>query len=106
MAGFPHHRYPTSPFHRFGERLRRLHVEHDRLALAGARQRVSSIDDQEVVAPDDIAGIVDDSNAVSIAVKGDPQVGAIFLDRCDQVLKVGWNRRIGMVVWKSSIALA
>ena len=56
--------------------------------------------------PDYPALIVDDSDAVRIAVEGDSQVGPILFHRGDQVLQVLLNRRVRMVIGKGPVALA
>src|SRR2546423_1584642 len=106
MAGLPHDRYPTCLLRRLRKRLRSLDVENDRLALAGPRQNISRVDNEEIVAPDYLAGVVDDPYAVCIAVEGDADVGLILLHGGDQSLDVLWNRRVGMVIRECSVALA
>jgi hypothetical protein len=66
----------------------------------------SSVDDEDPVAPDDRAVLVDDANPVAVTVECDADLGPILLHRGDQVLEVLGNRRVGMMVGEGSITLA
>ena len=62
-----------------GKRLRALHVEDDRLSRARALEHVARVEDQDPVAPDDVAVVVDDADAIGVAVERDADLGAVFL---------------------------
>ena len=53
-----------------------LHVEDHRRARAEAAHGVAAEDDEELVAPDDLAGLVHRADPVGVAVEGDAQLGA------------------------------
>src|SRR6266550_5230572 len=105
MPGLPHDRYPTCLLHRLRQRLRSLDVENDRLALARPRQNIARVDNEEIIAPDYLARVVDDADAVRVAVEGDADVGLILLHGGDEGLDVLWNSRIGVVIRECSVAL-
>src|SRR5687768_4608630 len=106
MTCLPHHRLASGLFHGFRKRLRSLHIEHDGLSLTGAGESVAGIHDQQVVAPDDLAGIVDDSDPVRIAVERNADFRAVVFYRRNEILDVLGYGRIGMVVWEGAVALA
>src|SRR6185295_10079014 len=102
----PHHRNATRLRNGFRQRLRRLYIENDRLALSSALQRITSVDDQQVVAPDNLSGAIDDADAIRVTVEGDPEVGPLLFHGGDQVLEILGDRRIRMVIRKRPIAFA
>ena len=72
---------------------------------AGAREHIPGVDDEQVVAPNDRAVAVDDPEAVGVAVEPDPEVRALVPHRCDEVLQVGDDRGVGMMVREGAVAL-
>src|SRR6185436_13248816 len=106
VPGLPHHWNSTSLCHCFRQRLRCFDIEDDRLTLARSSQRNTGVNDQQVVAPDDVTGIVDHPNAVGIAVERDSNVGAVLLHRRYQLFYILWNRGIGMVIGERPVTLA
>src|SRR5438552_1636361 len=102
MPGLPHHGNTAGFFHRLGKRLGSFYIENYRLALAGALQHVARIDDKQVVAPDNLAAVIDDADTVRVTVKRNTDIGAILLYRADECFHVFWNGRIGVVIGKRS----
>ena len=70
------------------------------------RENIARVDDEEMIAPDDLAVFVDDADSVGIAIERDADVRAVLLHRGDQVLEILGNRRIGMMVREGAVALA
>src|SRR4051812_29104981 len=106
MAGLPHHWNAARFFYGFGQRLRRFDIEHDRLTFAGAGEHITSVDDQQVVAPDDLAITIDHADTIGVAIEGDAEVGSFPLHGANQVLEILWNGRIRVMVRESAVALA
>src|SRR6185503_20512687 len=106
MAGLPHHRNATRFRNGFRQRLRRLDIENDRLTLSSALERITSVDDQQVVAPDNLAGAIDDADAIRVTVEGDPDVGPLLFHGRDQVLEIPGDCRIRVVIRKGPVAFA
>src|SRR5215210_5243003 len=106
VSGLPHHRNSASFLDGLCQRLGSLDVKHDRLALARTRQYIARIDDEEIIAPDDLALLVDHADAVRVSIDCDPDVGTIFLHGCNQGLDVLGDRRVGVMIRKGSVALA
>ena len=105
MAGLPHHRSPSGRRDGVGERLRALHVENHRLAVAGPRQNVTRVQDEQVVAPDDRAVLVDDADAIGVAVEADAEIRPLAPHCRDEILEILDDRRIGMMVGEGAVAL-
>ena len=57
----------------------------------------------ELIAPEDLAGPVHDSDAVAIAIEGDAEIAALGPHGIDQLRQVLRHRGIRMVGGKSSV---
>ena len=86
------------------EALRALHLGDDHGARA-LGEDVAREEDQHLVAPEDVAVVVDEADAVGVAVEGDPEVGAVLLHGVDQDLHVLFDRRVGMVIREAAVRL-
>jgi hypothetical protein len=106
MSGLPHHRLPACLLDSFGKRLRCLDVENDGLPFPGALQCVPRVHDEQIVSPDNFAGVVDDSDPVGVSVECDPDLGPVLLYGRDEVFDILRNGRIRMVVGESAVAFA
>src|SRR5207248_10528288 len=81
------------------ERLRALHLADD----GGAGmilEDVAGEEEQELVAPEDLALLVHRAEAIGVAVEGDPQIGALRADLLLEVLQVLGDRRVGVMIGK------
>src|SRR6266699_3563163 len=83
-----------------------LHVENDYLALPRARQHVARIHDQDVVPPNYLAGVVDHTDAVRVAIERNADVGVVLFHGGDEILDVFRDSRIRVVIRKRAVALA
>src|SRR5690606_9611965 len=68
-------------------------------------QDVLRKDREELVAPDDAAKIVDDADAIAIAIETDAEAGVDALYRLDQILQIFRDRRIGVMVREIAVDL-
>ena len=73
--------------------------------LPFSREHVPCVQDQEVVAPHDLAALVDDADSIRVAIEPDPDVRSLAAHRGDQVLEILDDGRIGMVVGERAVAL-
>ena len=71
-----------------------------------AAHRVAAQDDQQLVAEDDLAGLVDRADPVGVAVERDAQLGPGAPHLGLQVAQVLGHRGIGMVVGEGPVRLA
>ena len=106
MAGLPHHRPRTGRGQRGRQDLGALHVEDDRRARPEAPHRVAAEHDQQLVAVDDLAGLVHRADPVAVAVERDPQLRAVAPDLRLEVAQVLGDGGIGMVVGEGPVRLA
>ena len=105
MAGLPHQRVAAGLGHLVEQHLARLHVGDDgpaRLRL----QHVAREHDQQLVAEQDVAFIVDHADAVPVAVEGDAEIGLLARHLGDDLLEVLRDRRVGMVVREGAVHVA
>src|SRR5438093_320098 len=105
VARLPHDGHAAMLADVVDQRLRGLHVEHD-LGARMAREQVARQKDQDqigLVAP---AALVDDPDAIGIAVVRDADVGAHLDDLDFQILDVALVLRVGQVVRKGPVRLA
>src|SRR3954469_5187021 len=106
VTRLPHHGYAAGLLHRFGQRLGRFDIEYDRLAPARPGQRITRVQDEQVVAPDYVTGVVDDTDPIGVAVERNSNVGVVLLYSGNQRLEIFRHRRIRMVIRKGAVALA
>src|SRR6266481_6451920 len=106
VARLPHDGDSACLLNRLRQCLGCLHVENDCLALPRARQYVARIDDQDVVPPDYLAGVVDHADAVRVAIERNADVGVVLFHGGDQILDVFWDSGIRVVIRKRAVALA
>ncbi len=64
---------------------------------------LAPVDEQQLIAPQDIAVLVDGADAVGIAVECDSEFGAVLFDGRDQVLQIGRDGGVGMVVGEGAV---
>ena len=91
---------------RLGQHLRALDVEDDRRAAAESLHRVAAEDDQELVAVDDLAGLVHRADPVGVSVERDAELGAGPAHRGLKVPQILRDGGIGMVIGKASVRFA
>ena len=107
VPGLPHHRHALRLHDLVGKRLRALHVEDDRLPWPRALEHVARVEDEDVIAPDDVAVAVDDADAVRVAIEARRRDRRRSLRtaamRSCEILD---DRRIGMVIRERAVALA
>ena len=106
MPGLPHDRPRAGGRERGGQHLGALHVEDDGRAGTEAADGVAAEDDQQLIAVDDLAGLVHRADAVGVAVEGDAQLGTRPPDLGLEVAQVLGNRRIRMVIGECAVRLA
>src|SRR5436190_1856728 len=106
VTRLPHDRLAAGALDGIRECLRAFHIEDDRLAGARAREHIARVENENPIAPHDFALLVDDADAVSVPVESDPDLGAVFLHRGDEILEIFGNRWIGVVIRERSVALA
>src|SRR5688500_1312985 len=102
----PHERLATGFLDLLGKRLRALHIEDYRLTFPCSREHVTSVDDEDVIAPDDLPFLVDDTDAVRITVEGNAELGSIFTNGRDHVLEILRNRRVRVMIRERPVTLA
>ena len=106
MSGLPHDRLATGAFNGIGERLRRLHVEDDRLARASPREDVTGIDNENSITPHDLTRLIDDADAIRVAIEGDADLRAVFFHGSNEILEILRYRGIRMMIREGPVALA
>ncbi len=87
------------------ERLRALHVGDDRRA-GSALEDAAREQREQAVTPDDLAGLVDDAQAIAVAVPGDADAGFLGLHPVDQRLQVLRHRGVGVMIGEAAVHLA
>src|SRR5688572_5424470 len=102
VARLPHDWLSTCLLHGLGQCLRGLDIENDCLALTRPRQDVPRVDDEEIIAPDDLTFVVDYANAVGVSVERNANVGTILFHSGNQSFDILWNRRVGVMIRKRS----
>src|SRR6266550_2843879 len=106
VARLPHDGDSACLLDGFRQCLGCLHVENDCLALPRARQHVARIDDQDVIPPNYLAGVVDHADAVRVAIERNADVGVVPLHGGDEILDVLRDSGIRVVIRKRAVALA
>src|SRR5690606_33486679 len=69
-------------------------------------QNVAREDHQEFVAVNDAAGFINEPDAVGVAVKTEAEVRLFRADLLDELLEIGVNGRIRVMVWEAAVELA
>ena len=82
--------------------LARLYIGKDRRARMPG-QHIARQHHHQLIAPQDPAVRVDDSDAVSVAVEGNAEIAALARHRLLQLNQILRDRRIGMMGWKSTV---
>ncbi len=103
MPRLPHHRLGPGFPERGREHFRALDVEDHRRPLAEAAHGVAAQDHQELVAPDDLAGLVHGADPVGVAVEGDAELRAGAAHGLLEILQVLGHGRVGMVIGKGPV---
>ena len=97
MAGLPHQRLAAERGDAVEQHLARLDVGDDRLARTVLEHGFGK-DQHQLVAPDHATLAVDRTDAVAVAVEGDPEIELAVENEPLQVFEVGFDRRVGMMV--------
>ena len=106
MPGLPHDRPRAGGRERGGQHLGALHVEDDRRARTEPSNGIAAEDHQQLIAVDDLAGLVHRADPVGIAVEGDAQLGAGPPDLGLEVAQILGHRGIRMVIGEGPVRLA
>ena len=82
------------------------HLTSKMISAGPLRQDLARQKRQHLVGEDDVAVLVDRADAVRVAVVADADVGAVLLDRGDEVRDVLEHGRVGMMVREVAVGLA
>jgi hypothetical protein len=102
VAGLPHDAVSTVLADVVVERLRALHFS-DESGPRLSRQDLAGIHDQQPIAEDHFALLVDRSDAVAVAIERDSQFGAILLHGGDQMRQILGNGGVGVMIRKAAV---
>ena len=69
-------------------------------------QHVGSEDDQQLVAPDHPPLAVDRADPVGVPVKRETEVELLVSNQLLKIDKVGFDRRVGVVIWEAAVDLS
>ncbi len=105
MASLPHDPTSASLGNIVIETLRRLDFRNDRTAWLH-RQDVTRVDDQQTVTPQHLALLINRSDSVRIPVIPDSHISPMILHRLHEVGEVLKNRRVRMMIGKTSVQIA
>ena len=104
MPRHPHNRLASGRTNGIRQRLRTLHVEDDGLPFSGAREDITRVQNEDMIAPDNLTVAIDQANAIGIAIERNAKIGFVFTHSLDTINEVFRNRGVGMVVGKRAIA--
>jgi hypothetical protein len=105
VAGLPHDGHAAVLPDVVDERLRGLHVEDD-LGAGMAGEQITGEQDQDQVGLVTLAALVDDPDAIGVAVVSDPDIGADLENLGLQILDVALVLGVGQMIRKAPVRLA
>ncbi len=102
MARAPHERNSSCSFDLFGQSLGALDLKDDGSSRS-AGENLAGEEDQKLIPPDDVTTLVNNTQAIAIAIISHPQVSLFLQHLGDQICQVCRHGGVGVVIGKSAV---